>query len=113
MSEKVTYSIGPYPGETTDLHTWTITDEHGEAAALYADLTTGEICNIEVAPRRRGEGLARLLYETAAAQITIYHQPDHHCTPEGLAFKRAVGGETIPDHLAYTADYEIDYDEEI
>lgn len=100
-SERVTYSIGTYFDEPGDLHTWTIRDGDATIASLYVDLETGQIMQIEVNPARQREGLARELYEAAVAQMPIYHSPDEHCTPEGLAFKLAVGGETIDADLAY------------
>lgn len=95
QAEAITYRIGDYYGEGIDRHVWEITDADGIAAELYVDITTGEILNIEVRKDRRGEGLARDLYETAATQIDIYHAPVAHRTPEGDAFAEAVGGDTI------------------
>ena len=94
--ETITYQIGTYYSETTDLHTWKIMDEHGTAAELYVSLDHLEIANVEVREDRRGEGLARALYEAAYAQLGgIFHAPEAHCTPEGAAFADAVGGERL------------------
>lgn len=100
-TETITYKARSYYGEAEVMHSWTITDEDGVAAELYADYTTGQIMQVEVREDRRGEGLARALYETASDQITLYHSPDEHCTPAGLAFKEAIGGETVPAESAY------------
>ncbi|MFD4457723.1 hypothetical protein [Nocardia sp. NPDC058480] len=113
MSNAIDYSIGPFPGQAEDQHRWIITDTAGEVASLYADLNTGEINSVDVRADRRREGIARRLYEAAVAQVDIYHAPDVHCTPEGLAFKNAMGGETIPDELAYFTEWELNQDEEI
>lgn len=104
MSE-IAYSIHPYPGETDDCHVWTATESGNIIGELYADLHTGQIMQIEVDTDRRGEGIATAMYNAASAQITLYHSPDEHCTPEGLAFKQAVGGATVPDELAYTPEF--------
>lgn len=98
---QTTHILSPYPGEATILHTWTITDEHGTAAALYIDTDHHMIMNIEVRPDRQGEGLARHLYETAETDLgEIYHVPAWGCTPEGEAFAEAMGGEVMDDETA-------------
>lgn len=96
-----TYRTGDYYGDNATYHIWEITDSHGTAAELYVS-ETGEIMQIETREDRRGEGLARCLYQTAAAQMAVYHAPEAHRTPEGHAFAEAVGGETI----AYDCDCE-------
>lgn len=91
------YDFTPYPGESEPQHHWSI----GDVAHLYADPVTGKIDSVDVDSENRGQGLARALYEHAFRQVDLYHDLDHHCTPEGLAFKRAVGGPTIPEHLGF------------
>lgn len=98
----LTYRTGTYYGEAGDMHIVEARDEDGTMIGeLYCDLTTGQIMQIEVNEDRRGEGIARLLAEHAATIFDVYHSPDEHCTPEGLAFKEAMNGETIPAELAY------------
>lgn len=98
----LTYRTGTYYGETGDMHIIEAHDEDGATVGeLYCDLTTGQIMQIEVNEDRRGEGIARLLAEHAATIFDVYHSPDEHCTPEGLAFKEAMNGETIPAELAH------------
>ena len=98
----LTYRTGNYYGDTAAYHIIEAHDEHGDLAGeLYADHTTGQIMQVEVTEARRGEGIARHLYQHAETHFTVYHSPDEHCTPEGLTFKEAMGGETIPTHLAY------------
>lgn len=104
MSERVTYTQQTYYGEAEVQHCWEIREDGAVIAELYADLTTGQIMQVWVADHRRGEGLAREVYETAAAQIDLYHSPDEHCTPEGLTFKQAMGGQTITPDLAYAPE---------
>lgn len=96
FTETIAYEIGTYYSETTPLHTWKIADDQGVAAELYVSIETGEIMNVEVRTCRRGEGLARALYEAADRQITVYHAPASHRTPEGHAFAEAVGGDALP-----------------
>lgn len=98
---EITYTIGTYYGETEQLHTFTITDEDGTAAELYIEQTAHMISNVEVREDRRGEGLARALYEAAEKRLgTIYHVPAWGRTPEGDAFAQAMGGETLDDETA-------------
>lgn len=98
----ITYREGDYYGEDRDMH---IIEAHGEddtlIGELYCDLTTGQIMQIEVNKDHRGEGIARAMAEHAETIFDIYHSPDEHCTPEGLAFKEAMNGEEIPAELAY------------
>lgn len=98
----LTYHTGTYYGEADQMHIVEAHDEDGAMIGeLYCDLTTGQIMQIEVNEDRRGEGIARLMAEHAATIFDVYHSPDEHCTPEGLAFKEAMNGETIPAELAY------------
>lgn len=98
----LTYRTGDYYGEGEDMHIVEAHDEDGSLVGeLYAHLATGQIMQVEVTETRRGEGIARHLYETAEAHFAVYHSPDEHCTPEGIAFKEAMGGETIPAESAY------------
>lgn len=95
MTEVISHRTGRYSDNDPVSHIWEITDETGIVGELYVSIETGEILNIWIDPARRGEGLARRLYETAATQVTVYHAPPAHRTPEGDAFARAVGGPTI------------------
>lgn len=52
------------------------------------------IQNIEVNEDRRGEGIARALWDYANAESPVLHQVEHHRTWEGNAFAEAVGGDT-------------------
>lgn len=95
MVMEISYKTGDYYGDGSNNHIWQITDDNGLAAELYVSTDRHEIMNIEVREDRRGEGLARALYEHAAQQMPIYHAPVGHRTHEGNAFAEAVGGETI------------------
>lgn len=97
---QISYRTGDYHGDGSSNHIWDITDARGLAAELYVSTDRHEIMNIWTRADRRGEGLARALYETACAQMDVYHAPEAHRTPEGDAFARAVGGDTI----AYECD---------
>lgn len=90
----IEYRTGDYYGDGSRNHVWQIADEDGVAAELYVSTDRHEIMNIEVRENRRGEGLARALYEMAAAQMDIYHAPVAHRSYEGNAFAEAVGGPT-------------------
>ena len=92
---EITSRTGDYYGDGTSNHIWEITDEQGTIAELYVSVERHEIMNVEVREDHRGEGLARSLYQAAAAAMSIYHAPIAHRTPEGDAFAQAVGGETV------------------
>ena len=109
----ITYSVRPYWGETEPQHCWLLTEAGEVVSELWADLATGQIMQVETAAHRRGEGLARALYEAAPATVDLYHSPVEHRTPEGDAFARAVGGDTIPADLAYVPDFVPDYDDDL
>lgn len=82
-----------------DYTRWEMTD--GDEFIGMIDVhTSGLILNVEVADPHRGEGHARTLYETAAADATLYHVPAWGCTPEGEAFAAAMGGDTMDDDEA-------------
>lgn len=71
---------------------------------LYADLTTGQIMNIETADGFQGEGHARSLIEYAVTnRIPLLHSPAWSCTEEGAAFAAATADllDTIEDEDAY------------
>ncbi|WP_166345184.1 hypothetical protein [Phytoactinopolyspora limicola] len=93
--ESIITRTGDYYGDGTENHIWEIADTDGIAAELYVSVENHEIMNIEVREDRRGEGLARALYETATVTMDIHHAPVAHRSPEGNAFAEAVGGDTI------------------
>jgi len=106
-TETITYATGTYYGESEILHTWKIADDQGVAAELYVSPETGEVVNIEVRTDRRGEGLARALWDTATAQMTVLHAPVSHRTAEGDIFATAVGGESTTCALGCCDEKEI------
>ncbi|GAB3622599.1 hypothetical protein GCM10027418_06810 [Mariniluteicoccus endophyticus] len=106
----IEYSTGTYYGESDILHRWFAIEDRERIGELYVDVEREIIMNIEVNRDRRGEGIARSLYEAAAEMLPlIQHAPAAACTPEGLAFAQAVGGAVADDmeELAWHADEEI------
>lgn len=96
MTATIQYRTGDYYGDGIDSHIWETRDtDNTLIGALYVSLDRHEIMQIEVAEQYRGEGHARRLYETADAQIGIYHAPAAHRTEDGNAFAEAVGGATV------------------
>lgn len=95
MQMEITRRDGDYYGDATANHIWEITDESGIVAELYVSVERHEIMQVWTREARRGEGLARALYETASREMDIYHAPESHRTPEGHAFAHAVGGESV------------------
>lgn len=111
MTEVITYRTGQYSDADPISHIWEAREGDQVVGELYVSFERGEILNIWVTPARRGEGIARRLYEAATAQMTVYHAPVAHRTPEGDAFARAVGGPTAEydcDCYGCTADDEED-----
>lgn len=97
----ITQRTGTYGEETTQMHIFEIHDEDGLAADLYIVPGINLIANIEVRDDRRGEGLARALYEHADQVLDgIYHMPAWGCTDEGAEFADAVGGDILDDETA-------------
>lgn len=97
---ETSYRTGDYYGDNTTYHIWQNHDADGDLIAeLYVSIDRHEIMNIEVTEAYRGEGHARAIYETASAQMDIYHAPVGHRTLEGNAFAEAVGGPTVAPYL--------------
>lgn len=92
---ETTYRTGSYYGDSSTNHIWETHDNGTLVAELYVSTDRLEIMNVEVTAAYRGEGHARHLYETAAAQMDIYHAPVAHRSEEGNAFAEAVGGDTV------------------
>ena len=100
VTEMITieYSIGTYYTETIDMHRWFAIEDGERIGELYVDMDREIIMMIEVHEDRRGEGIARALYEAADAMLTnLQHAPAAGCTPEGLAFAEAMGGSIAED----------------
>jgi predicted GNAT family N-acyltransferase len=92
---ETTYRTGSYYGDNTQNHIWETREDGELVAELYVSTDRNEIMNIWTAEDRRGEGLARDIYETASTQMDVFHAPAAHRTPEGDAFAEAVGGDTV------------------
>lgn len=92
---ELTYRTGDYYGDGTSNHIWTAAIDGDTVGELYVSTDRGEIMNVEVDEAHRGAGIARHLYETAAARMDVYHAPAAHRSPEGDAFAEAVGGPTV------------------
>lgn len=97
---EITHRTGTYYGETGELLIWEVRDEDGVAAELYVHPEARMIMAVEVREDRRGEGLARALYEAADATGTIYHVPAWGCTEDGAGFADAMGGPVMDDETA-------------
>lgn len=101
----LSYNRSTYYGEADLMHCIRACQDGELIGELYANLTTGQIMQVEVNEDRRGEGIARAMAEFAGEHFEIFHSPDEHCTEEGLAFKAALDDiETIPAELAYTPE---------
>ena len=112
---QTSYRIGDYYGDGTPGHIWETHDEDGTLVAeLHVSLDRHEIMQIQVTEAYRGEGHGRHLYETAAAQMDIYHAPEAHRSLEGNAFAQAVGGDTVDpyDCDCYACTHADDEEEE-
>lgn len=104
MTYTITTRIGTYYNEPGDMRIIEAHDENGLLISeLYADLDTGQIMQVETIEERQGEGIATALVEYADENdITLYHSPAEHMTPEGAAFAaRTDWLEEIDPELAY------------
>lgn len=105
----ITRDIARYSEHDEPSHRWALSIDGEVVSELWVEIATGEIAQVETADEHQGRGYASALYRQAATEITIYHAPEAHRTPEGDRFARAVGGETYP---TCTVDYCVCTDEE-
>ncbi|MDO5619313.1 hypothetical protein [Kocuria sp.] len=97
-----TYRVGTYYDEPGTMHIVEAQDEDGQQIGeLYCDHITGQVMQIDVNKNNRREGVATAMLAHAETVFHVFHSPDEHCTPEGLAFKEAHGGAEIAPELAY------------
>lgn len=103
----ITHRTGAYGNEEGLYTIIEARDENGNIASeLYADITTGQIMQVETRKENRGEGIATALVQYAVDNgIDLYHSPLIHCTEDGAAFvaKADMIDEIDPD-LAYDPD---------
>lgn len=101
---RIEQSIGTYYGEGQYIRFFAIEDGV-KIGGMWIDADRHIIMQIEVDEDRRGEGIATALYEAADAEVEdLMHAPGAACTPEGLAFSQAIGGERADD-MDELADY--------
>lgn len=86
---------------TADEITYAVELDGQVVSFLTITADTRVVLNVETVEEHQGEGYARSLWEAANAEAEVLHQQDHHRTPEGDAFARAMGGETADE----TTDY--------
>lgn len=79
-----------------DAVVWTATVDGVAVAHLDAHVS-GLVLMVEVEDDRRGEGLARLLWDAASAERDLLHVPAWGRTFEGHIFAEAMGGDTMDD----------------
>ncbi|RBP66456.1 acetyltransferase (GNAT) family protein [Brevibacterium sanguinis] len=103
MIYSIEYTTGPYYTEVGDYHRWFAVENGERIGELYVTIDTETISNITVNEDRRGEGIARALYEAADARLdNLLHDLPAHRTPEGDAFAQAMGGEEATEcHIDY------------
>lgn len=87
--------------EQADTITYTAWIDDTDAAELVIWAATREVANVETRRAYQRQGLARTLWEYANAEAECFHSLEHHRTPEGDAFARAVGGQTISPEDGY------------
>lgn len=99
---RLRYSVDTYPSEDHRKYHYIQARLGGRIiGGLYCEFETGRIVNIWVAPEYRRRGVGRWMYQGASEYFEVFHDVDKHCTPEGLAFKRAVGGEEVDPDWAF------------
>lgn len=82
-----------------DAIVWTATIA-GETVAHLDAHTSGLVLMVEVEDDHRGEGLARLLWDTATTERDLLHVPAWGRTFEGHIFAEAMGGDTMDEEQA-------------
>ncbi len=110
-SAQIIRDIATYEGETTPMHRWAMVVDGETVSALWVAIETGEIMQVETPRKHQRNGYAGALYRQAATEITIFHAPESHRTPEGDAFARSVGGDALPCTHG-CCDREPDFDNE-
>lgn len=78
---------------------YSMIEDGAEIGHLLAH-TSGLILNVEIEEDHQGEGIARALYEHADKTQGLYHVPSWGCTPEGLGFAEAMGGDIMDEQEA-------------
>jgi len=97
MSEwQIIRDITRYSEYDEPMHHWALVIDGEIASELWVDMETGEIMQVETLRKYQRRGYASALYRQAASEMTIYHAPEAHRTPEGDRFARSVGGEALP-----------------
>lgn len=113
MSEtQIIRDIARYGDTDEQMHRWSMTVNGETVSELWIAIETGEIMQVETADGHGRQGYASALYRQAATEITIFHAPESHRTPEGDAFARAVGGDALPCTYGCCSDSEPDFDDE-
>ncbi len=100
----ITDRIGTYYGEAEEMQIIEAHDENGElASALYLDIATGQIMQVETREENRGEGIATALAQYAVDNnMPIFHSPEEHRTEDGQRFaERTDFIDTIDSESAY------------
>ncbi|UTX53272.1 hypothetical protein [Leucobacter aridicollis] len=92
---------------TTGAIAYTYTIDGIEVSELVLDVDTRKVINVETLAKYQGEGFARALWDHANTEAEAFHALEHHRTPEGDAFARAVGGETIAHEDDFVAECSI------
>ena len=107
MSTEITATATVEDGLRATRYAMVDTDEGREVGSLLAH-ASGLILSVKVVEDRRGEGIARALFEHADAAVRaataqshgLYHVPSWGRTPQGDGFASAVGGDTMDDEQA-------------
>jgi GNAT superfamily N-acetyltransferase len=76
-------------------HRWATLVGEQIIAELHVDPTTYEIIWVWVDPDHQGQGHATRLYTTATTEMTVYHAPTWHRTPEGDRWTTSIGGPVL------------------
>jgi len=107
MSERQITRDMHRPSEQDEpMHRWSMTIDGETVSELWVATDTGEIMQVETPREHQRQGYAAALYRQAATEITIYHAPASHRTPEGDRFARSVGGDALPCRYGCCTDDE-------
>lgn len=94
-SQQITRDVARYSESDEPSQHWAMVVDGETVSELWVATETGEIVQVETPRKHQGSGYASALYRQAATEITIFHAPETHRTPEGDRFARSVGGDSL------------------
>lgn len=96
MSEtRISRDVARYSEQDEPTNHWALIIDGETVSELWVAIDTGEIMQVETPRQHQRNGYAGQLYRAAVAELAVFHAPESHRTPEGDAFARSVGGDSL------------------